>query len=118
MNNKQGQTTRRRSALAAGVAPGGIVAVTPALASAQQAPVQPFLADYFAAQDRALLPSTSDVSATLSSLYASGRTAAVLRNYQMDTAVGFHKWVAMHGDRYRAIRTSYNVRSLQQSGNT
>src|SRR5206468_4967800 len=93
---------------------GGVLAVAPAGASTSSSAVTPFLARYFAAQDAALMPNNSNVSGTLSSLYGTGSAAAVLRNYQMHTATGFHDWVAMHGDSYRSIHSSFAVRSLHR----
>src|SRR5437763_3045386 len=116
--SKKSRARALRTALAAGVAVGGVLAVAPAGASTSSSAVTPFLARYFAAQDAALMPTNSNVSGTLSSLYGEGSAAAALRNYQMRTATGFHNWVAMHGDRYRSIHSSFAVRSLHQQAST
>jgi hypothetical protein len=114
MNNARS----RKALVAAGVAIGGLAAVTPAVASSGTQSASAFMTRYFAAQDTALVPSTKNVGATLASLYGAGATATALRTYQAATAVGFHQWVAMHGDSYRSIHTGFTVNSLRQSGTT
>src|SRR5262245_38864287 len=113
-------------AAATGMALLGGAAVPASLAAtASQAPASrsaaSFIAGYFHAIDRALMPGRAGASVArpaalyLSSFFPAALQARRMLAYEIGTADGFHMWVRGYGDIYKSITTRVTVRSLKVS---